>query len=120
MSMLQQIRAEELPLAAAVDVIASDLHAPVSIVSAPDGRLFYTEKDTGNVRVIVDGVIQPEPVLTLPVGSHGEQGMLGITLDPNFEDNHRIWISHTLPARANNGVKVNRIVRFTEQGQYRY
>ena len=115
MSMLQQMRAEDLPLAAGVDVVLSDLHAPVSIVVAPDGRLFYTEKDTGNVRVVVDGVIQPEPVLTLPVGSHGEQGMLGITLDPDFENNHQIWISHTLPARANDGLKVNRVVRFTEQ-----
>jgi len=115
MSLLRQLRAEDIPLAAEVDVVLSEMHAPVSIAIAPDGRLFYTEKDTGNVRVVIDGVIQPEPVLTQVVGSHGEQGMLGITLDPNFEENHHIWISYTHPARVNDGVKVNRVVRFTEQ-----
>ena len=115
MSILKVTKPEELPLAAEVDIVLSDMHAPVAIAIAPDGRLFFTEKDTGNVRVVIDGVIQPEPVLTQTVGSHGEQGMLGITLDPNFEENHHIWISYTLPARANDGVKVNRVVRFTEQ-----
>ena len=114
MSVLQQMKSEELPLAGEVDIVLGEMHAPVSVVIAADGRLFFTEKDTGHVRVVIDGVIQPEPVLTLPVGSHGEQGMLGIVLDPNFEDNHKIWISHTLPARANDGVKVNRVVRFSE------
>ncbi len=114
MGVLQNMIAEELPLAAEVDIVLSEMHAPVTVVSAPDGRLFFTEKDTGNVRVVIDGVIHPEPVLTLPVGAHGEQGMLGLVLDPDFENNHHIWISHTLPARVNNDVKVNRVVRFTE------
>jgi glucose/arabinose dehydrogenase len=114
MSILQNMIAEELPLAAEVDIVLSEMHAPVTVVSAPDGRLFFTEKDTGNVRVVIDGVIQAEPVLTLPVGAHGEQGMLGLVLDPDFENNKQIWISHTLPGRVNNDVKVNRVVRFTE------
>lgn len=115
MGILQAMRPEELPLAAEVDIVLDEMHAPVAIAIAPDGRLFYTEKDTGHVRVVVDGVILPDPVLTLTVGSHGEQGMLGIVLDPDYETNHHIWISHTLPARANDGVKVNRVVRFTER-----
>jgi glucose/arabinose dehydrogenase len=115
MSILKVTKPEELPLAAEVDIVLDEMHAPVAIAIAPDGRLFFTEKDTGHVRVAIDGVIQPDPVITLPVGSHGEQGMLGIVLDPDYETNHHIWISHTLPARANEGVKVNRVVRFTER-----
>lgn len=71
MAILQKMRAGELPLAAEVDVVLAEMHAPVTVVIAPDGRLFYTEKDTGNVRVVIDGVIQPEPVLIQEVGSHG-------------------------------------------------
>ena len=114
MELLRKMLPSDLPLAAEVDVVVGEMHAPVTVAIAPDGRLFFTEKDTGNVRVVIDGVIQPEPVINLPVGAHGEQGMLGITLDPDFENNHHIWISHTFPARANDGVKVNRVVRFTE------
>lgn len=33
---------------------------PVKLAFAPDGRLFYTEKNTGSVRVVsADGVLQP-------------------------------------------------------------
>lgn len=102
------------PGAQAIEVI-SGLDDPVGFVAAPDGRIFFTEKVTGNVRVIVEDELLPEPVLTLPVGSNGEQGLIGIALDPDFETNHYIWVTHTLPARENNGDKVNRVVRFTEQ-----
>ena len=95
MSRLQNIRPERPPLAAEVDVVVGDMHTPVAIVIAPDGRLFYTEKDSGNVRVVVDGVILPEPVLTVPVSTGGEQGLIGIVLDPDFETNHHIWVSYT-------------------------
>lgn len=114
MALLQNTRGRDVPLAAEIDVVLAEMHAPVAIAIAPDGRLFYTEKDTGFVRVVIDGIIQPEPVISLPVGSHGEQGMLGIALDPNYETNQYIWISHTLPAHANDGEKVNRVVRFRE------
>lgn len=114
MELIRKMITSDLPLAAEVDVVLSDMHAPVTVAIAPDGRLFFTEKDTGNVRVAIDGVIQPEPVITQTVGAHGEQGMLGITFDPDFENNHHIWISYTYPAWANDGEKVNRIVRFTE------
>jgi len=114
MSFLQKARPETPPLAAEVDIVVGEMHTPVAVVIAPDGRLFFTEKDSGHVRVVIDGVILPEAVLTLPVSTGGEQGLLGIALDPDFETNHHIWVSHTLPKGENDGVKVNRIVRFTE------
>lgn len=114
MSRLQHIQPETPPLAAEVDIVVGGMRTPVTVVIAPDGRLFYTEKETGNVRVVVDGVILPEPVLTVPVSTGGEQGLLGIVLDPDFESNHHIWVSYTTQREANDGVKENRIIRFTE------
>lgn len=88
---------------------------PISLAFAPDGRLFYTEKISGNVRVVsADGVLQQQPVLTLPVNALAEQGMLGIAIDPAFEENHHIWVVHTNPGTARD-YPANRLVRFTEE-----
>lgn len=88
---------------------------PVAMTFAPDGRLFYTEKVTGNVRVVsVDGVLQPEPVINLPTSANVERGMLGIALDPNYVENGMIWVAHISEATARDFPQ-NRIVRFHEQ-----
>ncbi len=115
MSVLQHIQPEAPPDGVRVEVVATDLDRPVAFAVAPDGRIFFTEKETGQVRVLVDDALLPTPVLTLPVAPNGEQGLLGIAVDPDFESNHRLWVYHSLPARANQGVKVNRVIRFVEQ-----
>src|SRR5690349_16620116 len=62
---------------------------PVGMVFAPDGRLFYNEKTTGNVRVITaEGKTLPDPVISLPTDALQERGMLGIALDPDFVNNN--------------------------------
>ena len=89
---------------------------PVRMVFAPDGRLFVVEK-AGAVRVISpDGVMQPEPVIELPTNSEGEQGLLGIALDPNYEENHFIWVYHTWSDPNNERERPwHRVVRFVEE-----
>ena len=59
---------------------------PTNMAFAPDGRLFFTEKDTGNVRVVTpEGRLEPEPFSRFPVANDGETGMLGIALHPAFD-----------------------------------
>jgi glucose/arabinose dehydrogenase len=88
---------------------------PIALVMADDGRLFFTEKITGNVRVVAaDGALQREPVITLPTESSVERGLLGIALDPNYNDNGYIWLYGTAPGTARD-FPANRIVRFREQ-----
>jgi aldose sugar dehydrogenase len=88
---------------------------PVALAFAPDGRLFYTEKVTGNVRVIsADGELQAEPVINLPTSGLVERGMLGITLDPDYEENGYIWLVHIREATARDYPAYN-IVRFREE-----
>jgi glucose/arabinose dehydrogenase len=87
---------------------------PVALAYAPDGRLFYTEKTTGSVRVIsADGVLQPEPVIHLPTTANRERGMLGIALDPNYAENGYIWVFHTAEGTARD-YPANNVVRFHE------
>lgn len=83
---------------------------------APDGRLFYNEKETGDVRVVsADGKLQPDPVIHFRVDSLGERGLIGIALDPQFEENHYIWVYLTAPKVTDEGYKVwQQVIRFTE------
>jgi glucose/arabinose dehydrogenase len=88
---------------------------PVAMAFTADGRLFYTEKATGHVRLIhADGTSQFEPVLILAVDSLVERGLLGIALDPNYAENGYIWVTHTEPGTKTD-YPANQIVRFTEK-----
>ena len=86
------------------------------LVFAPDGRLFYTEKDTGAIRVISpDGILQEEPVIQFPVLNRDELGMTGIALDASFEETGYIWVYIILRAEGHEEAYVTQIVRFTEK-----
>lgn len=90
---------------------------PVGMVFAPDGRLFYNEKLTGNLRVVsADGVLQPQPVVTLPTSSLQERGMLGLALSPDFANDQLVYVVHTLEGTARD-FPANRLVRFTVDAQ---
>ena len=85
---------------------------PVGMVFAPDGRLFYNEKTTGNVRVVTaEGELLPDPLIYLPTSALSERGMLGLALDPDFADNHLMYVVHTQAGTERN-FPANRLVRF--------
>ncbi len=66
-----------------------------SIVWAPDGRMFFTEK-SGIVHVVsADGVLQKEPVVEVKVRQQNEDGLQSIALDPNFEENGYFYIYYS-------------------------
>lgn len=84
-----------------------------SMIFAPDGRLFFTEKSTGAIRIMKDDKVLDTPFVEISnVHSPGEQGMLGLTLDPDFEENHYLYLYYTY--RDDNGQPFNRVVRFTD------
>ena len=66
---------------------------------APDGRLFVCLQ-TGQVRVIKNGSLLATPFLSLSVDSSGERGLLGIAFDPNFTNNHYVYVYYTVPTFA--------------------
>jgi glucose/arabinose dehydrogenase len=107
---------QEPKVPVAVELYVAGLDFPTRMVWAPDGRLFVAEKN-GAVRVVSpDGVLQPEPVLELPTNVEGEQGLLGIALDPDFEENHYIWAYHTWgDPNQERDRPWHRLVRFVEQ-----
>src|SRR4051794_17906866 len=61
---------------------------------APGNRLFYAEKG-GNLRVIVNGVLQSTPVFSLQVDGYAERGFDGFTVDPSFATNGFVYCYYT-------------------------
>ena len=94
-------------LAVKVEIISENLSIPWSIDFASDGRIFFSER-TGTLQVIDDGV--QKQVMTINVGE-GEGGMLGIALDPDFENNHYIYIYYTYNELFSTK---NKLVRYVE------
>jgi glucose/arabinose dehydrogenase len=95
------------------DVVAAGLDVPWELVWAPDGRMFWTERP-GTIRVMVQGVLQREPVISFPAPfvSEGEGGLLGLALDPDFAQNRFLYAYHTY---REGGQVFNRVIRLRER-----
>lgn len=96
------------PLGVADDLraqyIVSNAQQPQALAFAPDGRVFYVERRTGQIRVIAGGQLQLEPFASVPVNNAGERGLLGIALHPNFSATPRLYVFYT---RSDTGQTTN-------------
>ena len=89
--------------------------APVGLLRAPDGRLFISTDDNddqGTIRVVKNENLLSTPALQLSIQSSGEHGMIGWTLDPNFDSNGHLYLMYT----TSQGGVHHRISRFTFSG----
>jgi glucose/arabinose dehydrogenase len=77
-----------------VQDFVTNLDVPWEMVFVPDGRIFITERP-GKISVVKDGKLQDEPWLSLDVAALGEGGLLGMALDPDFTNNHYVYIAQT-------------------------
>jgi glucose/arabinose dehydrogenase len=81
--------------------VATGLDFPVAIAFAPDGRLFFTERFSGKVRVITKPISAEPRLLSDPVYQFGpisdffERGLLGLALDPDFQDNGYLYVYYS-------------------------
>lgn len=78
-----------------VETLAS-LEFPWAVAALPDGRLLITEKP-GRLRIFANGQLSA-PVEGTPKTSYRERkaeqgGLLDVAVDPNFSQNHRIYLS---------------------------
>jgi aldose sugar dehydrogenase len=64
-----------------VDVVYSGLNFPTSIAFLSPDDIMVLEKNTGQVRRILNGTLLPDPLLIVHVSNQSERGMLGIALD---------------------------------------
>lgn len=92
-----------------VETIADKLQIPWEMVFSPDGRIFFTER-TGSLRVIENSKLNSEPIASFNVGG-GEGGLLGVALDPNFKENHYVYLYQTYNEFLST---FNKVVRYKE------
>jgi glucose/arabinose dehydrogenase len=80
----------------------TDLRFPVNMAWAPDGTLFFIEKEAGNVRHVVDGELVSEPVAHVDVFVSFETGLLGLAVHPDWPDEPWIYLYRSDPATGRN------------------
>ena len=97
------------------DTLITQVNKPTSMTIAPDGRLFVAQKANNNIgklRVIKNGQLLRKSFLKVTTDTSYVRGLLGVTLDPNFSQNHYVYIFYT----ATSPTVHNRVSRFTANG----
>jgi cytochrome c len=89
---------EGLPTDASFDKVTLDDNTenPMELAVAPDGRVFYIEL-AGRVKLYDPGDNSVRPVGNIPVHRGNENGLLGITLDPDFATNRWLYLFYSAP-----------------------
>ncbi|HEY1164071.1 MAG TPA: carbohydrate-binding protein [Chitinophaga sp.] len=70
------------------------INEATAMAHAPDGRIFMAER-SGAVKAFLNGTVTTVHTVTTTTGS--EQGLLGITLHPDFATNGKCYIFYTNP-----------------------
>lgn len=82
-------------------VLDERLEEPMELALLPDGNVLFIER-RGNVKIYDQATKKTEVIATIPVntkylnGQEAEDGLLGVTLDPNFQKNHWIYLYYSL------------------------
>ncbi|MGH2738684.1 MAG: PQQ-dependent sugar dehydrogenase, partial [Actinomycetota bacterium] len=108
---------------------ASDLEFPTNLAFAPDERIFFTEKNTGRVRIIEDGRLLSTPFVTVSLRKQRwyETGLLGLALHPSFPSEPWVYLYYSSPdrnllvrvrAEGNEGTDVETILRGLPVSQF--
>jgi glucose/arabinose dehydrogenase len=85
------------------------LTRPWSLVWLPNGEMLVTER-TGALRVVRNGVLDPQPVAGVPeVRVQGLSGLFDVALHPQFATNKFVYLTYNKPiAERQNGLGVAR------------
>ncbi len=80
-----------------VVTIVDGLEHPWGMAFLPDGSILVTERP-GRLRLVRNGVLEPEPIAGVPeVWARGQGGLLDVALHPDFENNRLVYLSYSKP-----------------------
>src|SRR3954453_14017744 len=103
--------------------LSSGLTQPIGIGFLGPNDAFVLEKASGQVKRVINGVIQPTPALDLAVNSNSERGLLSMVLHPNFPATPFAYIRWTQSSTGADSTVVtdvpligNRVDRFVWNG----
>ncbi len=78
-------------------VLVNDLDTPMELAVSTDGRVFYTELRSANLSVYDTRTGKNSLVHQFNVCAKGGTGLIGVTLDPNFDYNNYIYVYYSPP-----------------------
>jgi glucose/arabinose dehydrogenase len=94
--------------------VATELAFPAAFTFARDGRIFYGERFSGEIRIFDPATGADSLFFTIPnVAATGEQGLLGLTLHYAYPKTPYVFAYVT---RVVGGVARNQLVRITDTG----
>jgi YVTN family beta-propeller protein len=108
---------EHMPQSVVSETFLADAAFPVAMAFAPDGTLFYNELHTGKIRIVQNGTLLSDAFYQFKVAGQPETGLIGLALDPNFAQNHFVYVFYTaVPDDQDNGGTngPNEVVRLTD------
>lgn len=79
--------------------VVTGLSHPWAMAFLPNGDILVTERE-GRVRLVHDGVLDPEPIGGVPkVHAVRLSGLMDIALHPDFEENRLVYLTYTKNVR---------------------
>lgn len=80
-----------------IETVIQNVDLPWSLNFAPDGRLLFTSRDTGEIHALnVETAALTTFTPALPVRVGGEGGLLGMVLDPDFATNNVLYVCYSV------------------------
>jgi glucose/arabinose dehydrogenase len=105
-----------------VELVTAGLSAPTSMVFVDSDDILVLQKNNGQVRRVLGGELQGGWVLDVPVHFSSERGLLGAARDPDFLNNHFIYLFYTESSTGSDTNSSgssplgNRVYRYTWNG----
>lgn len=82
-------------------LVTSGLKAPTAMTFVGQDDILVTEKNTGNLMRIVNGVTLQQPLLHVEVAKKDERGLLGVAISKNTETGKRFVFIYYTEAQRN-------------------
>jgi glucose/arabinose dehydrogenase len=96
--------------------VVSGLNYPAAFTFAPDGRIFYGERFTGDIRIYNPSTHSNTLFFHIPsVVTNGEQGLLGVALHPQYADGKPFVYAYAT-RKAPDQTLHNQILRIRDTG----
>lgn len=96
-----------------IEPYVENLEVPWSIVFTSSGRILVNERP-GRMRVIENGKLVDKPMREFTeISNQSEEGLMGLCLDPDYENNKFVYVSY---AYEKDGDLLVRVMRYKDNG----
>jgi glucose/arabinose dehydrogenase len=83
--------------------VMKGLALPWDLAFLPNGDMLVTERPSAQLRIVRNGVVDPEPITGLPkISTASAGGLMSVKVHPQFAENGWVYLSYTKAARAGN------------------